>query len=144
MVEGLFKKILSAHDDEDFKKAASQFDVLRDELLAHAHAEDAVFYEPLMSTFDKEDDEELIREAKEEHHVVELLINEISQLDSDDDQWKAKVIVLKEVVEHHVEEEEEDMFKKAKKVLSIEEAKEIGSQMLELKESMKLGNKTAA
>lgn len=47
----------------------------------------------------------------------------------DSEEWTAKLTVLKENVEHHVEEEEGEMFKKARKVLTNEQAEELGARM---------------
>ena len=51
-------------------------------------------------------------EGYEEHHVVDLLMGELEDLDVSDESWGAKAIVMKENVEHHMEEEEGEMFAK--------------------------------
>lgn len=49
-------------------------------------------------------------EADTEHHVIELLIGELSKMEPKDDYYDAKVTVLCEVVKHHVDEEEKEIF----------------------------------
>jgi hypothetical protein len=51
---------------------------------------------------------------------------------------------LRDLIEHHVEEEEGQMFPKARKVMSNEELREIGRQMLTRKERMQSGMLTRA
>jgi hemerythrin superfamily protein len=61
-----------------------------------------------------------------EHHVVETLLQEMSQLSSGDDQWQAKLSVVTENLEHHIKEEEEEIFPKAQTIISDEQAEELG------------------
>ena len=68
-------------------------------------------------------------EAFEEQRIVKELLKELSSTSKDSEEWTAKMSVLRENVEHHVEEEEGEMFKKARKVLTNEEAEELGARM---------------
>ena len=61
------------------------------------------------------DDDELMNEANEEHHLVHVLIAELDKLAPADDTFKAKFAVLGEIVKHHVKEEEGEMFPHAQK-----------------------------
>ena len=72
-------------------------------------------------------------EAFEEHRLVKQLLRELEGLDKSEETWTAKFTVLKENIEHHVEEEEDEMFKKARKVLSEEDAETLGTRMEEAK-----------
>lgn len=56
---------------------------------------------------------EMVDEAKEEHHVVTLLIKELKKMKASGEGYKAKFKVLSELVKHHVEEEEQEMFPEA-------------------------------
>ena len=77
-------------------------------------------------------------EAFEEHRLVKQLLGELESLDKGEEKWTAKFTVLKENIEHHVEEEEDEMFKKARKVLSEEDAETLGTRMEKAKaEQMK-------
>ena len=49
-------------------------------------------------------------EAMQEHHVDEILLRELMELDLEDELLTAKAKVLKEVNAHHLEEEEEEHF----------------------------------
>ncbi|MFP5254500.1 MAG: hemerythrin domain-containing protein [Acidimicrobiia bacterium] len=57
-----------------------------------------------------EDLGELVEEGLQEHHVVEVLMEEMKALEPGSDEWLAKFTVLMENVEHHAEEEESEMF----------------------------------
>lgn len=132
-VEQLFSKIKKHIDDRDFSSASDFFEEMKMELGAHAKAEEEVFYEPLRQAGRGEKDQDIVGEAKEEHHVVALLLNELSRLDMTADEWKAKLTVLSEMVEHHVEEEEEEMFKRAKRLFSESDAEQMAENMKALK-----------
>jgi hemerythrin superfamily protein len=56
-----------------------------------------------------------MNEAKEEHHLVHILIDELKELKPSDETFKAKFTLLGELVKHHVKEEEGEMFPQAQK-----------------------------
>jgi len=71
---------------------------------------------PAKDTTTKMDDEERIMdEADEEHHVAKVLIAELEKMEGDEDHWEAKFTVFAESIRHHIKEEEGTMFKEAKK-----------------------------
>ncbi|HIA50647.1 MAG TPA: hemerythrin domain-containing protein [Candidatus Melainabacteria bacterium] len=69
--------------------------------------------------------EEHVTEAKEEHHVIDLIIAEIKKVRAMDEKTDAKVKVLKEMIEHHVKEEEWEMLPR----LPQDELEEIGAKV---------------
>lgn len=123
-VSGLFQQMATAEDAATRGRLLAQ---LKEELLVHSQAEDAVFYRPLKES---EDSRALILEAEEEHRVVTRVLGELERLSAENERWAARLTVLKELVEHHVEEEEGEVFKKSKSEFSTEEAVEIGRQFL--------------
>lgn len=56
-------------------------------------------------------------EAIEEHHVIEMLLNELSDFPRDHERWVIKLEVLEEYTRHHLEEEESDVFPEVSYVL---------------------------
>lgn len=124
-ITGLLSK-LDETGDTAVKTREKLFAQLKQELMTHSEAEEKTFYDAL-----KEVDQthEIVLEGFEEHHVSNTLLAELDALPRDDEHWGAKLSVLKENVEHHVEEEEGEMFKKARKVLSSEQAEELGKRM---------------
>ncbi len=123
-VSDIFEKMEASEDRATRERLVAQ---LKHELLAHAEAEDMVFYVPLKES---EDVRDLILEAEEEHRVVSRLLGELERLSAENEKWKARATVLKELVEHHVEEEEGEMFKKAKKLFDREQEVELGRAFL--------------
>ena len=89
------------------------------ELEIHSALEEELFYPSLRNVTDEEG-AELISEGVEEHHVVDLLIHELKQMDPRDETYDAKLTVLCENVEHHIEEEEGEMFPDAQRHLRSE------------------------
>jgi hemerythrin superfamily protein len=81
-------------------------------LLAHATAEEEIFYPAARATIDEQD---LLDEAEVEHAGAKDLIAQIKAMDPADQLYDAKVKVLGELIDHHVEEEEGDLFPKVKK-----------------------------
>ena len=124
-VAGILEKI-DATTERGVKTREELFTQLKTELDIHAHIEETVLY-PALEEADETRD--ITLEAYEEHSLVKQLLGELEALDKSEETWTAKFTVLKENIEHHVEEEEGEMFKKARKVLSEEEAEELGAKM---------------
>ncbi len=99
-VKSLFEEIKSNLEDENFNEVEALFETLRTELTAHAKAEQEVFYEPLKASTEREEGEDVSWEGEEEHHVIALLLNELSRLEVNGEDWKAKLTVLSEIVDH--------------------------------------------
>jgi hypothetical protein len=100
------------------------------ELNVHELIEEKVLYPALKIHPTAKD---VVLEGYQEHHVADLLVNELHRLAKDNEQWGAKFKVLKENIEHHIEEEEGIMFKAARAVMSREELQQLGAQMAEMK-----------
>ena len=102
------------------------FSTIKRELTAHEVIEEEIFY-PALKEHPRARD--IVLEGYEEHHVVDVLMGEMSALPFDDESWGAKFTVMRENVEHHIEEEEDDMFKKARAVFDPSELDALGSSM---------------
>lgn len=109
----------------------SRFRKLKEELDLHADIEEKIFYPALK---DAQESRDITLEAYEEHKVIKDLLGELARAKTPSDEWVAKFTVLRENVEHHVDEEEGELFKKAKSVLSSEEAEALGNKMAAEKE----------
>jgi hemerythrin-like domain-containing protein len=123
-VKKLFKQIV---DNERFQDDV--YSQIKTALTIHMEGEEKVFYSKLENNPESRD---IVLEAFEEHDVGKKIINDIDN-SSIDDVKLAKVKVLNEAINQHIEEEESDLFKKAKKVLSNEQEREIARQFMDEK-----------
>lgn len=112
-VRGLFARFREAHDSDDTKTMGQIAEKIFEELRVHTTIEERVFYP---AVHDLDELAETIDEANEEHHVVDVLIEELKSIDAGKPQWLAKMTVLMENVEHHAEEEEQELFPKVRTI----------------------------
>jgi hemerythrin superfamily protein len=101
------------------------------ELILHEEIEEKVLYPALKSHAEAK---EIVLEGYQEHHVADIVLQELQQLPPSDERWGAKLKVLKENIEHHIEEEEGEMFSTARSVLSRDELENLGRRMQALKQ----------
>ena len=124
-VKALFKKV---ENTEGGRQRRQLMDQIANELKIHTKIEEEIFY-PAVRELGTSKAEEMIDEAFEEHHVVDLVLAELPKVDPEDERFQAKMTVLSELVEHHVEEEEKEMFPMAEKKLGRERMNELGQMM---------------
>ena len=105
-VKGLFEDFESAEGREQAEIAATAIM----ELEVHADLEEKLIYPAIRKEIEED---EMMNEAVEEHHVVHVLIRELKKLKPKDEVFQAKFKVLGELVKHHIEEEEGEMLPKA-------------------------------
>ena len=114
------------------KTRSELFATIKGELTIHEVIEEEIFY-PALKNHPKAKD--IVLEGYQEHHVVDLLMGELEDLDVTDEKWGAKALVMKENIEHHIEEEEGEMFRKARQVFDRQELEDLGTRMATRKES---------
>jgi hemerythrin superfamily protein len=105
------------------KKREELFAEVQRELKLHELVEEEIVYPAFR---EKSKLKDIVLEGYEEHHVVDLIMDEIADESVTDETWPAKLKVMQENVEHHVEEEEEKMFPQARKLFEEEELESLG------------------
>ena len=96
------------------------------EIAAHERKEEKVLYPALKRHREARD---IVLEGYQEHHVADVLLGELKNLDPTDERWGAKFTVLKESLDHHIEDEEGHMFKTARSVLGRDRLEALGRRM---------------
>jgi hypothetical protein len=120
---------MAEEDERDKRELMSR---IASHFREHEAIEEQIFY-PALKEHPKAKD--IVLEGYQEHHVVDVLLEELEQLSTADERWPAKLKVLRENVEHHIEEEEGEMFKTARRVFDGQELEALGTRM----ENMKAG-----
>lgn len=104
------EKVISSLGDISSAKPAERiavFSKLQTLLVAHSRAEEEVVYRRLHQ---RGADEQKTLEAYEEHHVADILLQELASGCPGGAAWAAKVQVLEELLRHHIKEEELNIF----------------------------------
>lgn len=120
-VKKLFKQIVDNDRYQD-----NVYMQIKTALALHIAGEEKLFYSRLENN---PETRVLALEAYEEHDIGRKVINDIDNSTTDDAKF-ARVKVLSEAIDQHIDEEEGDLFKKAKKVLSDEDEREIARQFM--------------
>ncbi len=128
-VQDSFDQFERTQDAETRKQI---YDTVRDELIMHTRIEEDIFYPAVRAEID---DDDLLDEAEEEHHVAKIVLSELENMSPDDEHYAAKFTVLAESVRHHIEEEESEMFPKVRE--SSLDLEDLGEQMDALKQDLK-------
>jgi iron-sulfur cluster repair protein YtfE (RIC family) len=126
----MFKRAIAA---EEVAARAELLDEIRAELVAHERMEEEIFYPALRAASDTAND--IVLEGYEEHHVIDVILDEMFTVPEGTEQWSAKLKVLHENLEHHIDEEEGEMFARARQSLSGEALADLGRKMRHAKEA---------
>ncbi|MEP7360770.1 MAG: hemerythrin domain-containing protein [Chloroflexota bacterium] len=129
----LIKKLLAEGEqttERGEKTRTELFERLKEILTTHERMEEEVLY-PALKAHPKARD--LALEGYQEHHVVDLIFEELAATPVTDEKWGAKFKVAKENIEHHIEEEESDMFEATRRAFESDQLEKMGERMAEIK-----------
>jgi hemerythrin superfamily protein len=132
-VQSLLDRLVSSSEKETegWKKLV---DEIRDELIPHSRAEEAVFYNSIR---DLDPGNTEVRHAFAEHLKAETNLRALQAMKAIDVNWTALAKQLREDVMHHVSEEEQKIFPIARRLFSEEEADGIGKAFQEMKPAIR-------
>jgi hemerythrin-like domain-containing protein len=125
--KAVFKKLEKAEG----AAASKLWKQLSSMLRLHEELEETLFYPRLKK---EEATSDIILEGYQEHHVMDVLIDEIGLLKPSDEEWAPKIKVLQENTEHHIEEEEGELFPRVRKLWSADRRNKIGREMQSVKD----------
>jgi hemerythrin superfamily protein len=108
-------------------------DELRRGVIAHAHAEEAVFYNALREAGQAKG---LVAHSYGEHAMTETEMRALGAAKVIDANWTSMIEKLRKDLLHHIREEESRVFEAARQVFSQEEAAQIGVAFERLKLEM--------
>jgi hemerythrin-like domain-containing protein len=120
------KKMLEELEETSESKREELFAQVQHEVKLHELVEEQIVYPAFRQQSKLKD---IVLEGYEEHHVVDLIMDEIAGEPVTDETWAAKVKVMQENLEHHIEEEEEKMFPQARKLFEDEDLEKLGEQV---------------
>lgn len=106
---------------------ADTFQQLKQELAAHATAEERYFYIPLMMSDDGID---LSRHALAEHHELDELVETLEETEMSSPTWLVYAKKLADEVHHHLKEEEHKFFQMSGKILTEQQKEQLGPHYL--------------
>jgi hemerythrin-like domain-containing protein len=134
-VKGLIGELERAAE-RNGSKSQTLLERVESELKQHTTIEEEIFYPAFRTAVSKKEDQKLYYEALEEHHVVDVVLPEISETTPGSPEFAAKVKVLKDLVEHHVKEEEGEMFPRARKAMDKGQLQGLAADMEARKEEL--------
>nr|WP_174505829.1 hemerythrin domain-containing protein [Acinetobacter sp. Marseille-Q1620] len=119
----LSEKLIKTSGDSEERRHL--FTLLKNELFAHAVAEDRYFYIPLMMT---DAGLNITRHALSEHHEMDELLEQLSQTEFSNPGWLSIAKKLSDTVHHHLKEEEHSFFQQAGKILDEKQKEKLAKQ----------------
>ncbi|HSP54499.1 MAG TPA: hemerythrin domain-containing protein [Dehalococcoidia bacterium] len=132
-VKELFRRFENTEDKREQKAIADQAIF---ELDIHSRLEEEIYYPAVRKM--SGDVDEIMNEAEEEHHVVDVLMQELLKMEPSDPMFAAKFTVMSENVEHHIDEEESEMLPKAAE-LGMSKMEDLGARMERRKQELMRG-----
>lgn len=134
-IEDLLERLVHSADADDATRGRL-IEQIQDELIPHARAEEAVFYNSL-STIDEAKD--IVRHGYAEHMEAETLLRTLQGLDAVNAEWSKIAKKLQDSLLHHIEEEEGNVFETAQALLADEEVKMMAEAFEEMKPKIRDG-----
>ena len=113
----------------------SLFRQIHNNLMAHATAEEEVFYPAIRNVAFGEGHQ--VDEAYREHGMVKDLLRRMSDMDPMSDEFDRTLTELKNNVQHHVAEEESELFEICETRMSEQQLLEIGRALSDRKKELK-------
>lgn len=137
-VETLLSELVALNPDQ-VDRAKPLTAAIRQELIPHSRAEEAVFYNSLRA-INVEKAKDLAWHGYEEHMAAETMLRTLAGLEIIDAGWTSVAKKLQAALLHHIQEEESRIFSAAQQLFTVEEAEAMGQAFLKMKPHVKDGS----
>jgi hemerythrin-like domain-containing protein len=121
-IQTLLDNLVNATEHNEGTKRV--LDDIENELIPHARAEEAIFYDSLRE--ESKSGKGAVNESFSEHAQAETILRSLKGMSKIDVEWQDAAKKLKESLDSHIVKEESQMFSTAREVFSAEEATQLG------------------
>ncbi len=128
---GQVKKTLGQMRDTADPKLLNQ---LQQQLAAHMQFEEQNIYPVLQKN---QSTSAMAIQSENEHQLAKQVLNKLVQSQGDRTRWAAYTNELNQLLTMHVNNEEDNLFKEGKRVISKDQARQLGAQYAQLKTQYK-------
>ena len=133
-VRGLLAQLIALDENSKTQARTTLIQAIRDALVPHSRAEEAVFYNSLRENASVAG---LVAHGYQEHIEAETILRTLQVADKVDVGWLKMAESLKKALEHHIAEEEGKIFTAAKQIFTSDEAEMLGKAFEGLKPEIK-------
>ena len=116
----LIDEMIQVGEKNELRRAKLLIEEIRDELIPHSRAEEAVFYNVLSSV--DEAQPLVLHHGFQEHIEAEAILRTLQMKEVIDPEWKLLARKFKKAIETHIQEEETEIFDTAKKFITDADA----------------------
>ena len=132
-VKQLLNELVHLNEDASNRRT-ELISEIRDELIPHARAEEAVFYNSLRAIDSAKD---IIMHGYQEHIEAETALRMLQVRDKIDVEWRYTANKLRDSINHHIDEEENKIFTVAQQLFTKQEAEVMAVAFEKLKPEIK-------
>jgi hemerythrin superfamily protein len=133
LVKGLMNQLVNLSERESDLRH-DLIEMIRDELVPHSRAEEAVFYNSMRML---DSSKGIAMHGYQEHMEAEALLRSLQVQEKIDVKWRETAQKLKRALENHITEEEGEMFEAARSLFTKEEAIAMGEVFEQMKPEVK-------
>ncbi|MES2856672.1 MAG: hemerythrin domain-containing protein [Bdellovibrionota bacterium] len=135
-IKALLERLINNIDSAP-EKRSDLIARIRDEVIPHARAEEAVLYNSMRKADGPTD---MVYHGFKEHAETEAMLYALETMDTLHVDFKALAQKLHDSLVHHVEEEETDLFPQFKEIFSMSESELMAEEFNELKPKIREQN----
>lgn len=143
-LHGVFRRLAEEHKEvatllnrasmcSDVEERVDLWGTIREELMAHEHAESQVVYPEVEMHASLV---EIVRQHDSEAEQLEAFIHNVDRSSIASVQWEGSLKQLQEAVLHHAEREERHFFPRIQEVIGEQRAEALGERYVAAKEAL--------
>lgn len=132
-IKSLIGELIEVGERGEIRRVKLLIEEIRDELIPHSRAEEAILYNVLGSIEQNNAQPLVLHHGYREHIEVEGILRTLQAKDVIDPEWKLLARKFQKAIEGHIQEEEGEIFATARSLLSELDAEMMARAFEELK-----------
>ncbi len=132
-IKSLITELIDVGEGGETRRVKLLIEEIRDELIPHSRAEEAIFYNVLGSIEQNNAQPLILHHGYREHIETEAILRSLHAKELIDPEWKLLARKLQKAVVRHIQEEENEIFATARSLLTELDAEMMARAFEELK-----------